>query len=402
LKKFAFAALAVLTTCLAIEIGARVLFALRVGPSVLLYGTSFEREGMPQPGANPAAGRERAEIDRKHTVMVHRNEQRGYSKYYPNQERVDFDQTSGESFEVGINSHGFRGEEFSRRKAHGVVRIVTLGASSTFGYYSRDEQTYPFRLEQELNDACRDTQRYEVINLGVPHLLSQNITALFLTEGLGLDPDIVTFYEGVNDTNAVVQQLNLNRAGQRSAPARWMQRAGRRLGEHFITVGFARSLLERRSVPFSGVDFEHVTRRVSTRFFNNLEQIRSAADHRGAQLLVATQQASSTTLDPAEMSSTSYEGEVERVRARVDATGRALPAEIRLLAHQVLMQDLIAWADSRQVPWVDGISALDDDRSVLSSWVHLTPTGNLKLARAFADPILLETCTDIAFRGDER
>ena len=45
---------------------------------------------------------------------------------------------------------------------------------------------------------------------------------------------------------------------------------------------------------------------------------------------------------------------------------------------------------------VDGIAALDEDRSVLLSWVHLSPEGNEKLARAFADPILQESCTRIA------
>ena len=91
------------------------------------------------------------------------------------------------------------------------MRVLALGASSTFGYYSRDDQTYPFLLERELEARCRDRQRYEVINLGIPHLDSPSIAALFQSEGAVLDPDVVTFYEGVNDTNAVVRKLERDR-----------------------------------------------------------------------------------------------------------------------------------------------------------------------------------------------
>ena len=401
MKRIGFAAAAILATFLVIEVGTRVIFALRVGPSVLLYGTPFERLGAPKLLSDADASNERAELDRKHTVMVHRNEQRGYSKYYPNQERVDYDPQSGEIFEVTINDRGFRGVDFNTRKAPGVVRVVSLGASSTFGYYSRDEQTYPALLELELDTRCRDHQDYEVINLGIPHLDSTHIAALFQSEGAILEPDIVTFYEGVNDTNAIVRRLARDRAASRDAFTRWAAAKARFMGDHLVTVGFVRSLLEGRPIPFSELDLKAVTRLASTRLLGNLDRIRRTSEGADALLLVATQQATSTTLDPAALRESSYAGEVAMVRRRAGEAGRARSAEIRLIAHSELMRELIAWAEQNGVTWVDGIAALDDDRSVLLSWVHLSPEGNLRLAKSFAEPILKATCTKVATSSPE-
>ena len=94
---------------------------------------------------------------------------------------------------------GFAVEKFDETKKPGVTRIITLGSSSTFGYYDRDNETYPYYLEQILNKALRSTGRFEVINLGIPHLRSEEILSLFQAEAIPLRPDVVTFYEGVND-----------------------------------------------------------------------------------------------------------------------------------------------------------------------------------------------------------
>lgn len=78
------------------------------------------------------------------------------------------------------------------------LRVVTLGASSTFGYHDRDDETYPFLLEQAL-DAQRPAT-FEVLNMGILHNTSRQILALFEEDVLPAEPDVVIFYEGVNDT----------------------------------------------------------------------------------------------------------------------------------------------------------------------------------------------------------
>ena len=112
----------------------------------------------------------------------------------------------GVSYVRGISCtrpHLFRGRDFQTQKAPGVIRVVTLGASSTFGYYDRDEETYPFLLETLLNAESPESLRFEVINLGIPHLKMASIYQLFMAEALPLQPDIVTFYEGNNDAGSI-------------------------------------------------------------------------------------------------------------------------------------------------------------------------------------------------------
>ena len=171
-KKLTLIVIISVVTALMIEVGARVVFAVKVGPKALLYGTSYQRS---------------KEVKQEnHTVQQHESELGGYSKYFPNEEKIDHSPLTGETFPVTINSHGFRGREFTKAKQPGVVRIVTLGASSTFGYYDKDDETYPHFLQQRLNEV--GPRRFEVINLGIPHLWSDQILALFLAEGCPYSP----------------------------------------------------------------------------------------------------------------------------------------------------------------------------------------------------------------------
>ncbi|MGE0643752.1 MAG: SGNH/GDSL hydrolase family protein [Nitrospira sp.] len=201
IKRLSFYLVMVLISVLVLEGGFRAVLAFRVGPSVLFYGTPFHRHAMPGPTTN-------------HTVMQHGSHQPGYTKFFPNEVKGDHDPVTNEIFRVSINSRGFRGGEFTEHKQPGVTRIVTLGASSTFGYYDRDQETYPYYLEQILNADSETTEQFEVINLAIPHLHSEEILALFEAEALPLHPDVVTLYEGVNDAargNPALQQGDGNK-----------------------------------------------------------------------------------------------------------------------------------------------------------------------------------------------
>jgi hypothetical protein len=68
--------------------------------------------------------------------------------------RLDRDPDTQEPYRVTINSRGFRGKEFSDEKKPGVIRVITLGESSTFGLHARDDETYPYDLEHFLNKDC--------------------------------------------------------------------------------------------------------------------------------------------------------------------------------------------------------------------------------------------------------
>ncbi|MDF0676822.1 MAG: hypothetical protein P0120_21170 [Nitrospira sp.] len=136
----------VLISLSVVEADFRTVLAFRVGPSVLYYGTRFQRQNVP------------AATDH-HTVMQHESIQQGYTKFFPHELKIDHDPATKETFRASINSRGFRGREIDETKKPGVTRIVTLGSFSTFGYYDRDNETYPYYLEQALNKDSEVTGR---------------------------------------------------------------------------------------------------------------------------------------------------------------------------------------------------------------------------------------------------
>ena len=98
-----------------------------------------------------------------------------------------------------INSLGLRGPERTIEKPPGVLRVLCVGGSTTFGAgILGDENTWPARLESHLA-AGWPNQRVEVWNAGVPgYTTAENIIYLGLTL-VDFHPDLVIFYEGYND-----------------------------------------------------------------------------------------------------------------------------------------------------------------------------------------------------------
>jgi len=96
-----------------------------------------------------------------------------------------------------VNSAGGRGPEWALSKPPGAVRILTIGASTTFGVSSPDEATWPARLEEELRR--RHGRPIEVLNAGVPEARLQDLLAALSDRWLGYRPDLVLYYEGYND-----------------------------------------------------------------------------------------------------------------------------------------------------------------------------------------------------------
>ena len=93
------------------------------------------------------------------------------------------------------------------------------------------------------------------------------------------------------------------------------------------------------------------------------------------------------------MKGTSYADEQAMIRNRLERVRAEMGRlEIAFLTHGMMMQASQQWAKENNVPYVDGIAALDQDRDVLLSWVHLSPRGNRLLANAIAPTILKQTC----------
>lgn len=374
-------------TFVLLEIAVRAYFAITVGPDVLLFGTPYCC------GATVQIRKERKPVGvpTEKAEISPTNLKSGYFKYMPFQKRRDFDE-NGRLFDVTINSHGFRGKEYQTKKEDGVIRIVTLGASSTFGHYDRDHHTYPFLLEEKLRRAlidyetCRNQLDFEVINFGVPHLTSDNIVNLYREEGQYLNPDIVTFYEGVNDTALKKQNFV------------WEARPGYyraifKLKQWFVVFALVHEFLGEGEAQFGVEQVGVYADGLPSQFVSNLEQIRDLVVMNDGLFLVITQQARSEYYrDDNVRKGVTYQQEVAEVQKMLETTGKIDLESLHLLTHAKIMDAVREWAESESVPLVDGIAALDQRRDLLVSWVHLKAEGNDVLAEAIAERVLELYC----------
>jgi len=110
------------------------------------------------------------------------------------------------SFPVVTNSYGLRDREFSAVPSPGVVRILCLGDSLTFGNGVSVEDTYPKQLEAWLGH--EGTIKYEVINAGVSAYDTWQEVAYFEEWGIRLEPNTVVIGFYANDVVPKPERVN--------------------------------------------------------------------------------------------------------------------------------------------------------------------------------------------------
>jgi len=119
---------------------------------------------------------------------------------------------------IKINSLGFRGDEFSLQKPPNTIRIVCLGASTTFSAeVSTNDAAWPHQLQEKLR-AAYPGRNIEVINAAVGgYTTTENLRNL-KHRVLPLNPDLVIYYEAnneiVKDTKVIALQegiISVNR-----------------------------------------------------------------------------------------------------------------------------------------------------------------------------------------------
>ena len=114
---------------------------------------------------------------------------------------------------VRTNSMGIRSDrEYTQHKPDGVIRVVGLGDSYTFGYGVAVEDTYLFRLEKKLR---QDGVEVEVINLGVAGFGTAEELVMLRRTAFDLDPDyvIVGYYTNDLADNTRAALFNLDSEG---------------------------------------------------------------------------------------------------------------------------------------------------------------------------------------------
>jgi lysophospholipase L1-like esterase len=112
----------------------------------------------------------------------------------------EIERDKGVTFRLSSNSDGFRERDFEPKQP-GVVRIVTIGDSSTFGWGAEPEHTFQRLLEGKLDNW--QPGRFEVLNLGIPGHNSRHGIGMLEHYALPLDPDIVLISYGANDPRMV-------------------------------------------------------------------------------------------------------------------------------------------------------------------------------------------------------
>jgi hypothetical protein len=407
-----FVAYLIVAVALLLELTLRGYFAWQVGPRVLAYGTpwyrnafgEYRKEELIQQYNRERVGWHENEA-KLNTVSKHNDRRQGYYKFFPNETKYIKDIDSGDIFPVTINSHGFRGKEFSIAKPDDVIRVLTLGASSTFGFFNKDDETYPYLLEQRLNKLCHGPKHFEVINFAIPDATAYEIRAMFVAEGLALDPDVITFYEGRNDS-VRLGPIDFRQARESAISTGWLNGLWNATTRTFILARF----IDEQFAAHGHVSAENALKSLhnvgtttSKWFLSDLEEIRKAAERKNILFIVANQQANSKSwfgIPAAQRISqkgVTYGNEVAGIE-RILRRGEPISGyEFDFLIHARLMRDLRNWAEKNQLPLVDIIGLLDQQRQHLVSWVHLDAYANGLVADAFADAILRHlpsmTCT---------
>ncbi|MCG8355914.1 MAG: GDSL-type esterase/lipase family protein [Kiloniellales bacterium] len=305
----------------------------------------------------------------------------GYFKFQPG---VQVTQGPLEDLRIPsqINNIGLRGKsDVVIDKPDDLIRIISLGGSSTFGYHARDEYTYPYLLEKKLREKNPDWN-IQVINAGVPNYDSSTISAIFTEELADYRPDAITLYTAYNDAVAVLD-------------ANWPQRVSRWLYDHVaVYVAMARFLKSVMSIElyskwtrYVAAPTDHyVDQQISLhvdRYRHNVGRIVDLAREVGSLVVLIRQpmgltyRATDNRLD--------YEQTVQAARSRLAQGDPLADNEITLLIHSALLDVLDEFAaEEDDVILVDNVRLVDAQKERLLTYVHLSEEGNDALAGALA------------------
>ncbi len=106
---------------------------------------------------------------------------------------------------INIDENGLR-RTWNPNDDHSTDKkvILAMGGSTMWGFGARDEHTIPSYLSKLIHESGK--KNYKVINMGDSgYVNSQELMALYLRLRRGEIPDIVIFYDGVNDIFSAFQ-----------------------------------------------------------------------------------------------------------------------------------------------------------------------------------------------------
>lgn len=296
--------------------------------------------------------------------------------------------SEGSAYRTSANNYGFRGDDFVVEKKDHTYRILTLGASSTFGYSNKDDETYPVYLQQKLNDAlqkktCEGIDEFQVYNFGIAHHRSFEIHALLVVEGMRFAPDMITFYEGSNDT----REIDLSWLG-------WQLKG---IGEVSLLAKYAGYLWEDRMGSFSSAEAQALSETMQEVFVDNVGKIAAIAEDKGIAFVPILQTMKLGIEATDSDKPMSYEKEADLVRQRLGAGERILLKSLQMYLHAELNVHFREWLSTNQISYIDFIKILEDNdaRDQLVSWVHLSASANRLLAESIKERVLETVCAPV-------
>jgi len=361
-KKYFFMITAFILTLVCLEIGLRIgaYFLHSKNPYYLFYGIKSKMADDDPEG---------------HTAVFN-----GYFKFPPTKVLSKYGMFQ-EPTPIRINSLGFRGADFTGNKPSGGFRVICLGGSSTFGFFNRDNFTYPAILHQLFSESINNN-KVEVINAGIPEAQSDNVLAMFKDEVLSFNPDVITLYLGVNDA---VFQLDTNFF---QTILRWVHYHSAiyvALGRLIGSIG-GPELYSRWSIHRSISNRDYVAQQIelhTQRYEKNIRELALLAQRNNIKPIFIKQginlirrpRANSTTR-------MTYQEILQSIQRRLENNGWIDANETTHLVHAALMEILDKIACEESIPIVNNIAILDEHPEYYASYVHLTEDGNKALAEA--------------------
>ena len=283
-------------------------------------------------------------------------------------------EVKGRGIGVKINSLGFRGDEFSRRKPAGTVRIAVLGASTTFNMeVSSNHATWPHQLQEKLR-AAHPGVSLEVVNASLGGYVAADNHKNLRHRVLPLDPDLVIYYEAhneiVRDTGRLAVEQGLVDVAGRS----WLVKTLSSWSLLFDLVHKNVTMLV-RSRDTSTKKMDRIPRDLPSNYLALLEQMRVELEQRKIPFMLST-------------FIVKYRRGQERATqiANADVDFFYMPwmsIDGMLDAIDVYNQAILDYAASHALPVVDDRAAIPPDAEHFTDCMHLADKGAEAMAERF-------------------
>lgn len=279
-----------------------------------------------------------------------------------------------------LNAAGFRGPEIGDKPSPATVRIMTLGASETFGLYESPAKEYP----AQLRDLLRSQGPYEVVNAAIAGVSLKSMIPYWDHWASRFRPDLVLLYpsalfylnvalpaEGarvpIPEPAFQLRTWERLQDGYRSLPS-WARSVRRDWRLRKATAGKPNEWF------FAGVPTERLSA-----FEHDLTTLLDHIGASGARVLLMTHASSATLpIRPEDLDHLQH--------MRVDlyrAPPETLPAFEQAANHCIR-----TLATRRQLPLVDAAHVLAGRRALFADLVHFNDSGAARLASLLAEHIV--------------